>query len=128
MSLNVDSKIVLCTGQSSKILFVILILFYITNYPFAPIRRIGIIVRNHFKIYCVNVHTKYKLRKIIVKFLEPKFIKNWKTSLKEKGLKGFLKQYGWKVVAAVFLFYLIRDSILYIIIPYLVINNIITCQ
>ena len=27
---------------------------------------------------------------------------------------------GWKIVLGIFLFYLIRDSILYILIPYLV--------
>jgi hypothetical protein len=50
------------------------------------------------------------------------------TVIKEKGWKGFVKQYGWKVLVGIVLFYLIRDTILYIIIPYLVINNVISCQ
>ncbi len=31
-----------------------------------------------------------------------------------------LKAAGWKVVLGIFMFYLIRDSILYILIPYLI--------
>ena len=59
---------------------------------------------------------------------KPKFIQEWRTLLKEKGVKGFVKEKGWKIVVLFFLYYLIRDTILYIIIPYLVINNIIECQ
>jgi hypothetical protein len=39
---------------------------------------------------------------------------------KEQGFKGLVKKYGWKLVLAVFMYYLIRDSILYILIPYLI--------
>ena len=38
----------------------------------------------------------------------------------EQGFKGLVKKYGWRVVLAVFMYYLIRDSILYILIPYLI--------
>ena len=48
-----------------------------------------------------------------------KKLKEYRKVLKEKGFKGFIKIYGWKVVVIVFLYYLIRDSILYILIPYL---------
>ena len=48
-----------------------------------------------------------------------KKLKEYRQVLKEKGFKGFIKIYGWKVVVIVFLYYLIRDSILYILIPYL---------
>ena len=61
-------------------------------------------------------------------FLKPKKIQEWLGEIKELGIKGFVKKHGWKLVAAVFFYYLIRDSILYILIPYLIINNIITCQ
>ena len=37
-----------------------------------------------------------------------------------------VKQLGWKFILAFILFYLIRDSILYILIPYLVYKGIIT--
>ena len=63
-----------------------------------------------------------------MKFLQPQFITRWTAIIKEKGWKGFIKEHGWKVFAAIVAFYLIRDTILYIIIPYLVINNMITCQ
>lgn len=61
-------------------------------------------------------------------FLKPKKIQEWLGEIKELGIKGFVKKHGWKLVVAVFMYYLIRDSILYILIPYLIINNIITCQ
>jgi hypothetical protein len=56
--------------------------------------------------------------------LAPKFIKEWVTLIRENGIREFIKQKGWKVLAVIVLYYLIRDTILYIIIPYLVINNI----
>jgi hypothetical protein len=63
-----------------------------------------------------------------VSIWKPKFVKDWLGLLKEKGLKGFVKEKGWKIVAIFALYYLIRDTTLYVIIPYLVINNIIQCQ
>ena len=35
-------------------------------------------------------------------------------------IKGFIKKYGWKAGVAIFLYYLIRDVILYILLPYLI--------
>ena len=46
--------------------------------------------------------------------------KEYRQVFKEQGFKGLVKKYGWKLVAAVFMYYLIRDSILYILIPYLI--------
>ena len=46
--------------------------------------------------------------------------KEYRQVLKEQGFKGLVKKYGWKLVVAVFIYYLIRDSILYILIPYLI--------
>ena len=63
-----------------------------------------------------------------MKSFAPKFIQNWKAEIKEKGLKGFIKHHGWKVFAGIFAYYLIRDTLLYIVIPFLIINNIIGCQ
>lgn len=40
------------------------------------------------------------------------------TRIREK-----VKKHGWKAVAAIFLYYLIRDSILYIFIPYILISK-----
>jgi hypothetical protein len=39
---------------------------------------------------------------------------------KESGWKGLFDHYGWKLVVGFVLFYLIRDTILYLLIPYLV--------
>ena len=39
---------------------------------------------------------------------------------KESGWRGLFDRYGWKLVVGFFLFYLIRDGILYLLIPYLV--------
>ena len=60
-----------------------------------------------------------------MKLFKPKFIQEWMRLIKEEGLKSFLGQKGWKVVLFIIVFYLIRDSILYILIPYLIYTNII---
>ena len=40
-------------------------------------------------------------------------------------MKMMFKKYGWKVGVALFMYYLIRDVILYIIIPYLVVKGLV---
>ena len=37
---------------------------------------------------------------------------------KEHGLKKTIKDHGWRLFVIVFFFYLVRDGLLYIIIPY----------
>ena len=54
------------------------------------------------------------------KVFKPPIIQEWTALLREKGLKGFVREKGWKVVVAIFLFYLVRDSVVYIIIPLLI--------
>lgn len=49
--------------------------------------------------------------------------KEYRKVFKEQGFIGLVKKYGWKLVLAVFMFYLIRDSILYILIPYFIANG-----
>jgi len=44
----------------------------------------------------------------------------WKTTFKEEGFRGIVRRYGWKALGAVFVYYLVRDSFLYILIPYLI--------
>ena len=39
---------------------------------------------------------------------------------REKGWKGLFRHYGWKLFAAFVAFYLVRDTILYILLPYLI--------
>ena len=53
-------------------------------------------------------------------FLVPKWIKKYRQIYRERGFKALLKESGWKVFTLVFIFYLIRDVVLYILIPYLV--------
>tara|TARA_Y100000748_G_scaffold193538_1_gene162053 strand:+ start:2236 stop:2421 length:186 start_codon:yes stop_codon:yes gene_type:complete len=50
----------------------------------------------------------------------PKFINEWLEIKREGGFKLLLKKKGWYVFLAIFTYYLIRDSILYILIPYLI--------
>ena len=54
------------------------------------------------------------------KIFKPQLIQDWTKMLREKGLKGFVREKGWKVVAAICLYYLVRDSLLYIIIPFMI--------
>mgnify|MGYP006093210367 CR=1 FL=1 len=54
-----------------------------------------------------------------MKFYQPKFIKDWLSIYKQEGIKKLIKRKGWSVLFAFVLFYLVRDSIIYIIIPYL---------
>lgn len=54
------------------------------------------------------------------KVFKPRIIQEWTSLLREKGVKGFIKAKGWKVVVAICLYYLIRDSILYIFIPLMI--------
>ena len=62
-----------------------------------------------------------------MKFVKPKFFREWNDIRKEGGLKLLLKQKGPLVLVVFFLYYLIRDSILYILIPVLIAKEIITC-
>ena len=59
--------------------------------------------------------------------LKPKIIQDWAAVWREQGFKEFIKRKGWKIVAAVFLFYLIRDSFLYIFLPYLAARGLLGC-
>ena len=54
-----------------------------------------------------------------------KFLKKYTKIYKEDGFKGVLKEGGWRVITYFVLFYLIRDTILYIIVPYLIVKGII---
>jgi hypothetical protein len=45
---------------------------------------------------------------------------NAKDTFKQSGFKGVVKRYGWKVFAVFFVYYLVRDVTLYILIPWLI--------
>ena len=53
-------------------------------------------------------------------FLKPKFIKKYTEVYKEDGFRGVVKKGGWTLLVYFFIFYLIRDTFLYILIPYLI--------
>jgi len=55
-----------------------------------------------------------------INFLTPKWLREYADEFKKNGFKGVIKKGGYKILIYFFLYYLIRDSILYIIIPYLV--------
>ncbi|MCI0695605.1 hypothetical protein L0337_26820 [candidate division KSB1 bacterium] len=57
---------------------------------------------------------------IFRKIFKPPIIQEWTALLREKGIKGFLREKGWKVLAAIFVFYLVRDTVIYLLIPFLI--------
>lgn len=52
--------------------------------------------------------------------LAPKIVRDVRETFKRDGFKGAVRRYGWKLFAAFFAYYLIRDSIIYLLIPYLI--------
>jgi hypothetical protein len=61
----------------------------------------------------------------IKNLFKSKFLRKYTSIYKEDGFKGVLKVGGWRVITYFVLFYLIRDTILYIIVPYLIVKGII---
>ena len=49
--------------------------------------------------------------------------KNAKESGVKEAIKIMFKKYGWKVGLVIFMYYLIRDVTLYIILPYLIMRG-----
>ncbi len=43
--------------------------------------------------------------------------------LKEQGVKALFRTYGWKLVAVLFFYYLVRDLTLYVFLPMLLIRS-----
>ena len=54
-----------------------------------------------------------------MRFKRPRFINEWMDIKKQGGLKLLFQKKGWQVILAVAIFYLILDTILYIVIPYI---------
>tara|TARA_B100000085_G_C18102172_1_gene333565 strand:+ start:195 stop:389 length:195 start_codon:yes stop_codon:yes gene_type:complete len=52
-----------------------------------------------------------------------KILSKYVKIFKEGGFRGLIKEGGWKLLFIFFMYYLIRDSILYILIPYLVVKG-----
>ena len=63
-----------------------------------------------------------------MKILKPKFILDWGEIRKKGGYLKLLKKKGSIALVAFILFYLIRDSLLYIVIPVLIARGFITCM
>jgi len=61
-------------------------------------------------------------------FYKPKFIQTWLDIKRDGGYRLLIKKKGWKIVSVFILFYLVRDSILYLLIPYLAVQGAITCS
>lgn len=72
----------------------------------------------------VTYSIKYSSKMTIKEKLIPKFLRKYVFYYREHGFKKTVKKFGWKLFAIIFLYYLIRDSILYIIIPYFVLKGI----
>jgi len=56
-------------------------------------------------------------------FLKTKNMKEWASLFRERGFKGIVKEKGWRILLLFIGVYLIRDTILYIIIPYFIIGS-----
>jgi hypothetical protein len=50
--------------------------------------------------------------------LVPKVIQEARSVFREHGLKGVIRRFGWKFFAFFFIYYLIRDLTLYVLIPW----------
>ncbi len=47
-------------------------------------------------------------------------ISDCKVTFKQGGFKAVVKRYGWKLFAIFFAYYLIRDLLIYVFIPYII--------
>ena len=56
--------------------------------------------------------------------LVPTFILEYVKIWRKEGFRALVKKKGWKVVVLIICYYLVRDSILYILIPYLIAKGI----
>ncbi|MFQ6674289.1 MAG: hypothetical protein ACE5GH_05850 [Fidelibacterota bacterium] len=57
----------------------------------------------------------------------PKVVREWRSIYREGGFRLLIRKKGWVVLTAFFFYYLIRDSFLYLLLPYLGIKGIISC-
>ena len=60
-------------------------------------------------------------------FYKPPFLNQWLAIYKSEGFKVLLKKKGWSVIIAIVIFYLVRDTFLYILLPYLAFNQFSSC-
>lgn len=50
-------------------------------------------------------------------------IREAKQVFREGGIKGVIRRYGWKVFAVFFVYYLVRDITIYILLPLYLANK-----
>ena len=56
--------------------------------------------------------------------LIPKFLKEYIIYYQENGFKKTIQKFGFKLIVTIIVFYFVRDTILYIIIPYFALKGI----
>ena len=61
------------------------------------------------------------------KYLKPQWFKKYSKIYQNAGLKGIIKEGGIKLIITFFLFYLIRDTILYILPIYIGLKGMKSC-
>ncbi len=50
--------------------------------------------------------------------------REFKQTVREGGIRGAFRKYGWKMVVGIGAYYLVRDITLYVLLPYFVLRNI----
>lgn len=46
-------------------------------------------------------------------------VSQFKADVRREGLRKVSKRYGWRLFAVIFVYYLIRDAFLYLLLPFL---------
>jgi hypothetical protein len=64
------------------------------------------------------MHTEIKARSVFATLRVA--IQECKSTFKEGGFKAVVRRYGWKIFAVFFIYYLVRDLSLYVLLPYLI--------
>lgn len=49
-----------------------------------------------------------------------RILREFRDTWRESGWRGAFRRYGWKLFAVIFVYYLIRDLTIYVLIPYLI--------
>lgn len=50
-------------------------------------------------------------------------VTEFKTIWKQEGLRALYRRYGWKLLAGLFAYYLVRDLTLYVLLPVLLVRT-----
>ncbi len=53
-------------------------------------------------------------------FLIPAKVQKIRDQLRAEGFRAVVKTLGWKVIAGIIIFYLVRDTLLSLVLPYLI--------